>query len=160
MATDIFLEIDGIPGESQDKTYKDKIEIKDWSWSFEQPANPYSGGGLSAGKVTMNGIEFGKFMDTSTPLLAARCCAGDHLKFAKLYQRKAAGEGGAVEYLKIEMTQVLVSSISHTSSGEVPEEKLKLVFAQYKLGYAEQKEDGSLEAMKWHGFNFKENKKI
>lgn len=31
MATDFFLKIDGIPGESKDKTHKDEIDIMSWS---------------------------------------------------------------------------------------------------------------------------------
>jgi type VI protein secretion system component Hcp len=32
MAVNMFLKMDGIPGESQDKDYRDTIEGQGWSW--------------------------------------------------------------------------------------------------------------------------------
>ena len=45
MAVDFFLKLDGINGESQDKTHKDEIDVLSWSWgasnegTFAKPPN-------------------------------------------------------------------------------------------------------------------------
>jgi len=32
MAVDMFMKIDNVKGEAQDKAYKDKIDVLAWSW--------------------------------------------------------------------------------------------------------------------------------
>lgn len=157
MATDIHLKIEGIKGESKDAKHKDEMEITDWSWSFVQPSTMGSGGGGGAGKVTMEAIEFGKNMDLATPTLAIKCCTGEHIPTAVMTQRKAGGKN-QLEYLRVEMKTVMVSGISHSSSGEVPTEKLKLSFASFKLYYAEQDDKGAKKQELDVSYSLKENK--
>ena len=37
MAVDMFLKIDGIPGESTDASHKDEIDIFSYTWGESQP---------------------------------------------------------------------------------------------------------------------------
>lgn len=39
MAVDMFLKIDGIKGESQDKKHKDEIDLSSWSWGASTGAH-------------------------------------------------------------------------------------------------------------------------
>ena len=59
MAVDMFLKIDGIPGESTDASHKDEIDIFSYTWGESQPETAAAGpGGLSTGKTTMQDFHF------------------------------------------------------------------------------------------------------
>ncbi len=69
MAVDYFLELDGINGEAQDKTHKDKIDVLSWSWGCSQSGTTHMGGGWGAGKAHFQDLAITKFVDKSTPVL-------------------------------------------------------------------------------------------
>ena len=45
MSVDFFLKIDGIEGESQDKTHKNEIQLESWSWGQSNTGSMGAGGG-------------------------------------------------------------------------------------------------------------------
>jgi type VI secretion system secreted protein Hcp len=67
-----------------------------------------TGGGGGAGKVNVHDISFTKKTDAASPLLMLHCANGAHIKEATFVVRKAGGE--QLEYLKIKLTDLLVSS--------------------------------------------------
>src|SRR5512135_2455806 len=105
---DYFLKIDGIQGESQDKTHKNEIEIESFSWGANQTGTAAHGGGMGAGKVQMQDFNFVMRVNKSSPKLMLACANGEHIKNAVLVCRKAGKE--QQEYLKITFTDILVSS--------------------------------------------------
>src|SRR5205823_9814200 len=72
MAIDVYLQIDGIKGESQDDKHKDWIEVTGVHWGIHQPrsATASTGGGHTAERVEMSDISFSKLADLSSPILA------------------------------------------------------------------------------------------
>jgi type VI secretion system secreted protein Hcp len=84
-----------------------------------------------------------KYVDNASPKLQLFCCNGKHLDEAVLVVRKAGGK--ALEYIKVTMTDVIVTSISTGGSGGEDRltENVSLNFATVKFGYTPQKEDGS-----------------
>jgi type VI secretion system secreted protein Hcp len=105
---DAFLKLDGIKGESADAKHKGEIDISSFSWGMQQTGVQATGGGGGAGKVHVHDIEFIKKTDSSSPLLMLNCASGAHIKEANFVVRKAGGE--QLEYMKIKLTDVLVSS--------------------------------------------------
>ena len=70
MATDAFLKIDGIDGESTDKKHKNWIEILSYSHGMSQPSSIASGtGGLTAERVSMSDFSVMKVLDKASPTL-------------------------------------------------------------------------------------------
>ena len=144
MALDMFLDIKGeIAGESQDSKHKDEIDVLAWSWGLSQSGSFHSGGGGGAGKANFQDISVTKWIDKSSATLALYCANGDHFTDAKLVVRKAGKN--PLEYLTIEMKKVLITSVSTGGSGGEDKltENLTLNFAEVKVSYKEQKEDGS-----------------
>src|SRR6202047_1477667 len=107
---DAFLKLDGIKGESADAKHKGEIDIMSFSLEVAQTGTQASGGGGGAGKVHFQDIHFTKKVDASSPLLFLNCANGSHIKEANFVVRKAGGE--QLEYMKIKLTDVLVSSVS------------------------------------------------
>lgn len=145
-AVDYFLKLDGIKGESQDSKHKDEIELIAWSWGQTQLGAESYGGGGGAGKVSMQDLAIVKIVDKASPVLFKACADGSHIKQAVLTARKAGKD--QQEYLKITLTDLLVSSFSTSgNAGDVvPNENVTLNFAKIEWEYKEQKPDGTLGA--------------
>jgi type VI secretion system secreted protein Hcp len=146
MAVDCFLKIDDVKGESQDSKHKDEVDVLAWSWGMSQSGSMHVGGGGGSGKVSVQDVHVTKYIDKASPNFIKFCCNGKHFKEALLTVRKAGEK--PVEYVKIKMTEVLVSSISiGGSAGEDRlTENVTLNFAAFEVIYTPQKADGSADA--------------
>ncbi len=159
MASDIFLKLDGIKGESHDAKHKGSIAIESFQWGLEQAGTMGRGGGGGAGKVSFNDISIQKFADSSTPALMQACAGGTHIKTGVLTVRKAGGE--QEEYYKISLNQILVSSIHNNGAqGGDLVETVTLNFDEIKFDYKEQGGDGKLGGVVKFGWNLSQNKKV
>ena len=140
MAMDMFLVIEGVKGESQDKVMGEKgaIDVLAWSWGASQSGTMHMGSGGGAGKVNIQDISVTKYIDKATHDLLLHVCNGEHYPSAVLTCRKAGGN--ALEYLTITMTDVMITSLSTGGSGGEDRltENISLNFSEFKLKYAEQ----------------------
>ncbi|MDJ0943322.1 MAG: type VI secretion system tube protein Hcp [Kiloniellales bacterium] len=159
MAHDMFLKLDGVKGESKDHQYKDQIDILSWSWGMSQSGSMHAGGGGGSGKVDVQDIHITKYVDTSSPNLMAYCCSGKHFPQALLTVRKAGGDA-PVEYVKIKIEEVLVTSVSTGGSGSDDRiiENVTLGFAKVVHEYTPQAADGSAGASIPSGWDVAANK--
>lgn len=145
MAVDYFLKIDGIQGESQDKTHKSEIEIESFSWGATQTGTASHGGGMGAGRVSVQDFTFMMQVNKASPKLFLACAQGEHIKNAVLTCRKAGKE--QQEYLKVTFTDLMVSNYLTSgagASGAAPMDAISLNFSKMEMEYKEQKADGSL----------------
>jgi type VI secretion system secreted protein Hcp len=142
MAMDMFMKIGSLEGESKDSKHGKEIDVLAWSWGMSNSGSAQAGGGAGAGKVNVQDLSFTKYIDKSTPDLMLACCNGKHFEQALLTVRKA-GET-PLEYLKIKMTEVLITSVSTGGSGGEDRltENVTLNFAKVNLDYIEQTEKG------------------
>jgi type VI secretion system secreted protein Hcp len=159
MAVDMFLRLDDVKGESRDAKHKDSIEVLAWSWGMSQSGTMHSGTGGGAGKVSVQDISITKYIDKATPALTIHCCSGKHFKEGVLTVRKAAGDK-PLEYLKITLKEIIVTSVSTGGSGGEDRltENISLNFAEFKSEYVPQKADGSQDSTKTAAWNIAANK--
>jgi len=159
MAVDMFLKLDDVKGEAQDKTHKEEIDVLSWSWGMSQSGTMHVGGGGGAGKVSVQDLSLTKYVDKASPNLIMAACNGKHHKEALLTVRKAGEK--PLEYIKITMKDVLVSSISTGGSGGEDRltENITLNFGQFKVEYTPQKPDGTGAAAIEAAWNIAENVK-
>jgi type VI secretion system secreted protein Hcp len=143
MAVDMFMKIGKIDGESQDKTHKGEIDVLAWSWGLANSGTAHVGGGAGAGKVNVKDLSFTKYVDKSSTSLSLACCKGTHYDDAVLVVRKAGDK--PLEYLKITMKEVMITSVSTGGSGAEDRltENVVLNFGSVKVEYQEQQKDGS-----------------
>lgn len=145
MAVNVFLEIDGIEGESQDKTRENTIDVLSWSWGMSQSGTTHLGPGAGSGKVSVQDIAFTKYVDKATPPLLKACTSGKHIPKAALYVYKAGGDS-PLEYFKLEMETVLVSSYQTGGGGDGMDrivESLSMNFRKFKVTYTQQDATGA-----------------
>lgn len=161
MAVDMFLKLDGIKGESRDAKHKDEIDVLSWSWGMSNSGSAHVGGGAGSGKVNVQDVVVTKYIDASSNALLLACCNGKHIAKGLLTVRKAGGDE-PVEYIKIDMADILISSVSTGGSGGEDRltENLSMNFAKVKFEYTPQDEKGKPGAAMPMGWNIAENVKF
>jgi type VI secretion system secreted protein Hcp len=158
---DYFLKLDGIDGESEDKTHSKEIQLESWSFGEQNSGSMAHGGGGGAGKVQMHDFHFVMKTNTASPKLFLACASGEHIKKAVLTCRKAGKD--QQEYLKWTFTELIVSSYQTGGSGSsdvLPLDQISLNFAQAEITYKAQKADGTLAGELKTGWNLKQNVKV
>jgi type VI secretion system secreted protein Hcp len=154
-----FLKIDGIAGESTDANHRDEIDLQSWSWGVSQSdtsGGPSSGAG--AGKASFDDFHFVSRISKASPPLFLACASGSHIKSATLSGVRSAGgiKGGDAEFLKIKMTDLLVTSqLLGDSPDAEPAEQISFNFSKLELTYVPQSQPPVTA-----GWDVKLNKKI
>jgi type VI secretion system secreted protein Hcp len=158
-ATDLFLKIEGVQGESVDRAHADEIDVLAWSFGASQSGTRRAGGGGGAGKVRIQDLSLTKWIDSATPSLMRAVATGEHYKQATLTLRRAGTDDKQAEYFVITMEDVLVSSVSVGGSADEdrPTEEITLNFKKFELRYFPQQADGSAGSAIDFAFNIAEN---
>ncbi len=135
-AVDMFLDFGSmIQGESTDKAHAGTVDVLAWNWGMANSGSTHVGSGAVTGMASFQDLSLTKYVDRSSPALLLRCATGEHIPEATLIVRKAGAT--PVEYIKIKLTEVLVSSVSTGGSGGEDRltENVTLNFAEMSLTY-------------------------
>lgn len=140
-AMDMFLKIEGVPGESQDLKHKDWIDLLSYSHGISQPITG-SGAGRQTGTPHYSDVTVTKVIDKSSPLLMLNCSRATlHPSMTIEMRRTSLASPGKENYVTYTMQNVLISSSSpggSASSGDaVPTEALSFNFTQIDMRYAD-----------------------
>ena len=140
-AVDWFLKLDGIKGESRDILHRDELQIDSFSWAVRGGTKGTKDGSGMARAPTapcMNTLVLTRPADAATPPLLTSAALGSMIPKATLSGVKQTGAEKAQDFFKVELTNVFVSSISHSGSGDALYEALELRFAGAKVSYSPQ----------------------
>jgi type VI secretion system secreted protein Hcp len=139
---DMFLKLHNIKGESTDAKHKGEIEVLSYSWTGTQSGTGHVGTGSGAGKVAIGDLQITKYVDSASPQLFQFLTKGDHIAEGLLTCRKAGGE--QLEYLKLKMEQVFITSVSVSGSQghDSGTESVSLNFRKFTQTYTPQDEKG------------------
>ena len=135
-SSDVFLKLDGIKGESNDKVYKDQIDLEAFGFGLD--------GALDNVHESVGGARFRSFSiikryDRSSPKLLQAAMDGQHIKQATITFRKAGGK--QVEFLTYKFTDIQVDNYEHT--GALFSEGLSFKYNKVEVDYKETKADGT-----------------
>ncbi len=146
---DIYLKIDGIPGDSTAVRHEDEIVIVSYQSAVNASRPSISGGGAGVGKTQFAGIKFRKNIDkASVPLLLA-CSSGRHLKQAS-FNFERPGEF-PFKFYTVTLDDVFVSDLAQAvghPAVAVSEpagflEEVTLQFGRIRWVFTSQNADGS-----------------
>jgi len=156
MAVDMFLQVDGVKGESADANHSGFIDIQSLSWGASQAAS-ISGGGAGSGKVSFTDLTIAATMDSATPTILKHCASGKHLPKIKVSMCKAGGE--QTEFSTIVLSDVLVTGTQFvgTGGGETTTINYSFQAAKVEHHYWVQGKDGSKGAETQMGWDVKQN---
>ena len=140
MATRIFLKVEtpNVAGESTDKGHAGEIEVLSWSHSFNQPTSPIrsTAGSGTIERANHSDIVITKYTDVASTDLLKHCWAGSHFGKMTLQQFRSAGVDDDVEYLTVELEDVVISNFSISAGGgDVPMESIALSYGKVTYKY-------------------------
>lgn len=163
MAIDVYLQIEGIKGESQDDKHKDWIECGAVNWGICQPrsASASTGGGHTAERAELQEVTFSKEADLSSPILMQTCAMGKTLPKAKFEFMRADGQGTPIKYFEIELDKVLIGAITPgIEAGSILAEQVSLKFSKVTWKYTQQKIGGGASGSTVGGWDLAANKVV
>ena len=155
-AVDMFLDLGtDIPGESTDKAHKNQVDVLAWGWGAANAGSTVAGG--TVGPASFHDLSLTKWVDKASPLLLSYCAKGAIIPKATLFVRKA-GITTPIEYIKMTLTNVLVTSVSTGGSGGEDRltENIRVTYAQLQIDYVPTKADGTADTaipFKWDVVN-------
>ena len=145
-ASDMFLKLSGVKGESTDSKHAGEIDVLSWSWGMSTGTGKVKRGTIAP--QCIQDLQLTKFVDSSTPLLIMQGVMGQTAKEAVLTVRKSGGFKDQQEYLVIKMTDVLVTSYqtggSSGSDNQPLVDSVTLSFSSIEGEYRPQLPDGRL----------------
>lgn len=139
-AVDYFLKIDGIDGESTDAKHPREIQLLSFSWGVSNPTRP-AANGRRAGRPTISDFNFAATSSKASPQLFVDCATGKSHPNATITGVRASDP--ASEFLKITLTDVLVSSYQTSASSEVPTDSAALSFRKIEYSITSQGATGA-----------------
>lgn len=168
MAVDIFLKLEGpdLEGESSDSVHEGEIDVLSWSWGLSQSGTMHVARGGGAGKVNVSDLGVSKLIDKASPNIVQHCAMGTQFEKATLTCRKASGDGGQIDFLKIELENVIISAVTLSGSGSegtdtLFAESVSLNFGKFNVTYTPQDNDGSaLPEIGPVGWDIQKNEKV
>lgn len=161
MASDAYLKIEGINGESEDERHRNWIEVHDVLYAVHQPRakSLSTAGGHTAGRADLYPITFAKLADLASPLLLQTCAAGKTLPKASFEFMRADGDGKPIPYFKIDLENLIVASITPDSGeGGIIVERVQLAYAKIKWSYTRQSIRGGTQGNTSGGWDCSANK--
>ena len=151
MAVDMFLKLDGIPGDSNDRQIKGEIVLESFSWGETNTLahNAFTaGGGAGAGKVSFQDFHFTARVSKASPKLLLACASGQHIPTGTVTLRKGtAQQENQFVFLVYKFTNVIITSVQDTGSGDVPVELVSFAFQKVFVEFKEQSPTGALTAI-------------
>jgi type VI secretion system secreted protein Hcp len=113
-SADIFLAVDGIPGDSTDAQHKNQISIESFAFLAKRPST------RTAGAVRFSGLRLDKVYDVSSPRILSAATSGRHLKSATV-TFSTGSDPGSTNILTYKLSDVAVSS--YEQGGANPDTK-------------------------------------
>lgn len=161
-----FLLIKGIAGKSRQEGKKDYLDVQSWSIGAHIAVDVDSSkGSLTTGQSSVTDLSCSITCDTSVVRQFAACLGGRHFGEAHFVVTKdvskAAGTTKTVEYLNIDMEDVIISSNGLSGSvGSEPNLTISIKFSRYKMKYTMYTEKGDIapEGVDTDGFDLPKHK--
>lgn len=160
MAADVYLQIEGIKGESQDEKHRDWIEVASIDWGVAQPTagTVSTAGGHTISRAVFDAVRFTKVVDLSSPKLMELCAQGKTLPKAKLEFFRADGSG-PVKYYEVLLENVLISANKKSFAGSgLLLDQFTLHFSRIVEKYTQQKIGGGVGGSTAGGWDLASNK--
>jgi len=138
MAISAFLKFDGFEGSSTVKGQEGKIEVQSWAHHFSQPTTAVksSSGGGTVEMANHGALSFSKMVDESTAYFLQHCWNGKYIATGQMVMFRSNGSGDNVDYLTIELEDIVVSDYSiSVSEGGLPIEQIAVTYGKITYIY-------------------------
>lgn len=157
----IFLNYEGIKGESSDSNHKDWIDISDWKFDVKRAITSATStkGDRESSNAEIGDLILSKYTDSATPKIFIESCCGTG-KNATLHLTKTGAGSGADVYMEINLKNALISQYSvagNDKSAKRPQELIGISFVDIEIKYTQYDEDGNAMSPVAVGFDTASN---
>lgn len=145
--SDLFLKVTGartgaIEGESQDKHFRNQIDVVDWSWGMTSPS---AIGGQRSGRTLLGDLKIVKRADKASTSLM-NVMTNNETMTVELSVRKAGGRS-ALPYYVVKLTSARIVAIEVASDFDrdgapTLTERISLTYTMIAIDYTVQDETG------------------
>lgn len=154
---DIYVQIDGIKGESTDKDHKDWIEVLSVGQSISQLASPTAGGGGTT-RSQHEPFTITKQIDLASPKLYEACARGTHIKTVTIEMLRTVGNK-MFKYMVVGLKEVIISHVATSGNGENLTDSVSFNYSTINWTYTQpQRADGSQGGSTTGGWDLAGNK--
>jgi type VI secretion system secreted protein Hcp len=143
---DMFLKLEGVPGESKDEKLTDHIEVLSFAWGVSQQGTYGQGMGGGAGKAEISDVQFSHYFDKASSVLLQMCVSGKHISKGEFIARRAGADGKPQNYLNLKFDDIIVTGVSTSGSGHGDTrmmENFSLNFRKFEVVYTTQDAKGA-----------------
>ena len=131
---DMFLRIDGIPGEATQRGHEKWIPLLSADWGVSQDvARAHHGGGAGAGKAEFRPAMFTAWTSVASPLLFAACVAGTHAATATFEAVQAGERARVVVRWDFETVVVTTLGMSGAEGSPAPADPFSLSYTRIRV---------------------------
>lgn len=124
-----YLKFEGVKGESQDKDHQDWIDVISVDWGATRSTTTRSGQRLKQPRMAAGTVTITKRVDKASPILMMRNASGKHMK--KVIVDSNYG-GSRATYLKYELQNVRITSLTTAGSGDQLTETITLSYQKIR----------------------------
>ncbi len=161
MSFDMYMKVEGIPGESTDDAHTDWMELLSYSQGLSQAVSGTSGtGGRTGGRADFQHFSITKEIDSGSPDLAIYCASGKHIPKIEI-ELCLATENKHV-FMKYVMEDVIVSSVfqkaGNGSEENRPTEMVTFAYGKLVWEYTPVDQMGVTGAASTRTWNLETNK--
>lgn len=140
----LYLDIDGVTGESVTHGHEGAVELSSWSFGLRTAAS-VGGSGAGAGKTRWDTIDVTMPTTAALPQFMSLCATGRLVKHAVLRAETASGES-PFEWLRLTLTDVLVAHVASGASApdDRSDDQASLAFSSIMIEKFSRGPDGTL----------------
>ena len=151
MASDAFLEIKEVDGESRDSELPGAMHLRTFRWQLEAPFS----GIQRSGAVNVGALSVVKEVDDGSVDLMTYLLYNRRISRARLVVRKSGEK--PLEYYVVKLTDASVKSIQKSFEDEKVWETVALVFREFEFEYHGQSQKGGADSNKMVLYSVAEN---
>ena len=141
----MFIEIEGVDGDSTVEGFDGQIEVNSFSFSTSQPTSPIrSNTSHTSGRPSLGLFNLTKSCDSASPVLLQKLWAVEPIATATF---SACRDEGAklIAFLTVEMENVVVANYSVSGGGGMLYENLALNYSKIVVNYIPQNNAGGTD---------------
>jgi len=147
----MFLQIDGIPGESTNALHMNWIDIDAFNWKEAMASISSISAGRASAKINMTDFFFNMATNKASPMLFLACSTGKYIPNAVLDVCTHVGQEtiSPLVFLRFNFTQVTITSygISGSTPMDRSVDQFSIAFSKITMTYWQIDEAGSVVAV-------------
>lgn len=159
----IFVNYDGVKGESSDSGHKDWMDVESCNFDIERAITSATStkGDRESSNAEIKDLILTRHTDSATPKLFIESCCGTGKDVTIHFTKSGKGSGTDV-YLELNLKHALIDKFSFAGQSQStarPMEAISISFVEMEVKYIPYDEDGNAEAAIAVGFDTATNVK-